>query len=46
MGTSHNFAPHGDDGVVSEGLPPEGGYDHYLYKNAKRMKTKNWHGYY
>lgn len=46
MATSHNSAPHGDGGVVPQSLPPEGGYELYRYKNAERMKTKNWHGYY
>ncbi len=46
MSTSHNLAPNNDDNVVPEGLTPEGGYELYRYKNAERMKTKNWHGYY
>ncbi len=46
MSTSHNLAPHGDDNVVPEGLTPEGAYELYRYKNAERMKSKNWHGYY
>jgi hypothetical protein len=39
--TSHG----GDDGVL-ELLPAEGDFELYRYKNADRMKTKNWHGYY
>ena len=46
MGTSHNPTPHGDDDVVSERLPPEGGFKLYQHKNAEKMRTKNWHGYY
>ena len=46
MATSHDLAPQGDDDVVSEHLRPEGGCELYHYKNAERMKTKNWHGYY
>ena len=46
MGTSHNLSPHGDDDVVLGRLPPEGGFDLYRYKNAEKMTTKNWHGYY
>jgi len=46
MGTSHNLSPHGDDDVVLERVPPEGGFELYRYKNAEKMRTKNWHGYY
>jgi len=46
MPTSHNLAEQGDDNVVPEHLRPEGGYELHRYKNAERMKTKNWHGYY
>jgi hypothetical protein len=46
MGTSHDLTPHGDDDVVLERLPPEGGFELYRYKNADQMRTQNWHGYY
>ena len=46
MGTSHNLSPHGDDDVILEWVPPEDGFDLYLYKNAEKMRTKTWHGYY
>jgi hypothetical protein len=46
MGTSHNLTSHGDDDVVFEHLPPEGGFELYRHKNAEKMRTKNWHGYY
>jgi hypothetical protein len=46
MGTSHNPMPHGDDKVVLGRLPPEGGFKLYQHKNAEKMRTKNWHGYY
>jgi hypothetical protein len=46
MGTSHNLGPHGDDDVVFERVPPEGGFDLYRYKNAEKMRTSSWHGYY
>jgi hypothetical protein len=46
MGTSHNLSPHGDDNVVLERVPPEDGFDLYRYKNAEKMRTKTWHGYY
>ena len=46
MGTSHNLISHGDDDVVLERVPPEGGFKLYRHKNAEKMRTKNWHGYY
>ncbi len=46
MGTSHNPTPHGDDDVVLGRLPPGGGFKLYRHKNAEKMRTKNWHGYY
>jgi hypothetical protein len=46
MATSHNFTPHGDDEGILERLPPEGGFKLYRHKNAEKMRTKNWHGYY
>ncbi len=46
MGTSHNPTPYGDDDVVLGRLPPEGGFELYRYKDAEKMRTKNWHGYY
>ena len=27
-------------------VPPEGRYELYRHKNAERMKTRGWHGYY
>ena len=46
MSTSHNFTPHGDDNGILEHLPPGDGFELYRYKNAEKMRTKNWHGYY
>jgi hypothetical protein len=46
MGTSHDLTPHGDDNVVLERFPPEGGFELYRYKNADQMRTQNWHGCY
>ncbi len=46
MGTSHNPISYGDDDVVLGRLPPEGGFELYRYKDAEKMRTKNWHGYY
>jgi hypothetical protein len=46
MGTSHNLTSPGDDDVVFEHLPPAAGFELYRHKNAERMRTKNWHGYY
>jgi hypothetical protein len=46
MATSHNLSRLGDDDVVLERLWPEGGFELYRYKNADKMRTKNWHGYY
>ena len=46
MGTSHNLTSSGDDDVVLGRLPPEGGFKLYRHKNAEKMRTKNWHGYY
>ena len=45
MGTSHDLNSSGDD-VVSGRLPPKGGFELYQYKDADKMSTKNWHGYY
>jgi hypothetical protein len=44
MGTSHNLS--GDDDVVLERVPPEGGFDLYRYKDAEKMRTTSWRGYY
>lgn len=46
MGTSHNPISYGNDDVVLGRLPPEGGFELYRYKDAEKMRTKNWHGYY
>ena len=46
MRTSHNPKPHGDDDVVFGGLPSEGGFKPYQHKNAEKVRTKKWHGYY
>ena len=41
---SHDISPHGDDDVVLQRVPPEGGFELYRHKNAD--ETKTWHGYY
>jgi hypothetical protein len=46
MATSRDRPLLGDDDVVLERLWPEGGFELYRYKNADKMRTKNWHGYY
>ena len=46
MATSPDLFPLGDDDIVLERLWPEGGFELYRYKNADKMRTKNWHGYY
>ncbi len=36
-------------GVREEGLnliPPKGGYELYMYKNAESLQERNWHGFY
>jgi hypothetical protein len=46
MATSHNLTSDGDDDVVLGRLPPEGGFELYRYRDAEKMRTKTWHGYY
>jgi hypothetical protein len=46
MTASRDQSLPGDDDVVLEGIWPEGGFELYRYKNAAKMRTKNWHGYY
>jgi len=46
MATSPDHSLLGDDDVVLERIWPEGGFDLYRYKNAVKMRAKNWRGYY
>ncbi len=46
MATWHDLPLLGDDDVVLERFWPEGSFELFRYKNADKMKTKNWHGYY
>ncbi len=48
MGTPNNGTlPFDDDDEGSPDLaPPEEGYELYRHKDAERMKTRNWRGYY
>ena len=47
MGTSHNLSPHGDnDDALYEPFAPQEGFELYRYRDAYKMSTKGWHGYY
>ncbi len=47
MGTPNNGTlPFDDDEEGPDLAPPEEGYELYRHKDAERMKTKNWRGYY
>ena len=47
MGTSHNLSPHADnDDALFEPFPPQEGFELYRYRDADKMSTKGWHGYY
>ncbi len=46
MAALHDHSLLGGDDVDLKRIWPEGGFELYRYKNAAKMKTKNWHGYY
>jgi hypothetical protein len=39
------MSPHGNEEDLDLS-PPGGGFELYRHKNADKMKTKGWHGYY
>lgn len=39
-------ASRGEDGEGLDFAPPEEGYELYRHRDAGRMTTRNWHGYY
>jgi hypothetical protein len=39
------MSPHGNEEALDLS-PPGGGFELYRHKNADKMKTKGWHGYY
>ena len=47
-----SVAPHADEPPAFEGqeglhlTPPGEGYELYRHKDAQKMRSRNWHGYY
>jgi hypothetical protein len=46
VGTLNNGTLPFDDKEGSDLTPPEEGFEHYQHKDAKKMRTRTWHGYY
>ena len=46
MGTPNNGTLPFDDEEGLDLTPPAVGFELYRHKDAERMKTKGWHGYY
>jgi hypothetical protein len=46
VGTLNNVPLSFDDEEGSNHTPPEEGFELYRHKDAQKMRTKNWRGYY
>jgi hypothetical protein len=46
VGTLNNGTLPFDDEEGSDLTPPEEGFELYRHKDAEKMRTKNWRGYY
>jgi hypothetical protein len=46
MASADNEPPTFDDEVAPELTPPGEGFELYRHKDADKMRTRRWHGYY